>query len=224
LPTYRRTMMNDTIRDFLTKPGTLEAALEIEAYLADVKKWLFQTFWEGVGRELQQRLDIGGHHHLWLIQYDDDLFQRWHGFGIAWRDGSNTPRFSIRTENLVGRGSPAIYGISRGMKLLPESPIHASESLLKIKLHESGFTRETEWWPAYRYFYDHQLPRFDFSSAADLILLSQDVQDAERPLTRCVADRIWQLFDAYHVHLENLNHVYPYYLNFVRNRGVSAFR
>ena len=210
----RRNAMPNEIRQFFLDPERLEAALEIERHLPDVKRGLHETFWREVMEVVEVRLTElpinDDHAPLWEIQFNDPLFRGFNfgnfkGWRIAWRDQPHY--FAVKVEFWPGRG--LFYGITRGAGIQEANQVQQDRDIRK-RLHGLGFVTRTNHYPGLRFFRDHGLPRFDLSRVDDVLELAREMQNDDRPLVHRVVDSVWGLFCGFRQELEALNRKYPY--------------
>ena len=203
--------MTDEVWEFLRQPGNLEAALEVEKALTDVKKRLFQTFWDHIFEELNRRLKDSGHDQRWKVfGLDDDIFENWACLGIDQHpplDG----RFCVYIEN------PTInptYGIVRGSGMGGVKFKELDPQDLKDKLYEKGVTRYSTGsaWVSYCRLRDHSsLPSaFHIHNDSAVIALAREEEDQNKPLMQQIINLIWDFFCDFREDLERFNENYPF--------------
>lgn len=201
--------MTDDAWEFLRKPENLEAALEVEKALQDVKKRLFQTFWDHILDEITRRLKDNGQDQRWEVWCEDNIFISWASLGIAPRQPMDG-RSCVYIENPTNNPT---YGIVRGsgggsefQKLDPQD--------LKDKLHAKGVTRYStgSGWISYCHLKDHSSlpPVFHIGNDSAVIALAREEEDQNKPLTQQIVNLIWEFFCDLREDLEHLNENYPY--------------
>ena len=207
------TDMPDKIWEFLRQPENLEAALEVEKALSDVKRRLFEEFWDRIVRELEQKLerleDNDPNNHPWEIWCDGNIFENLASLGVA--QCRSKRRASLRVLNLT---SNPIYGIVRGSNMAGARFQAWDPQDLKDKLHERGFTKQAvnSSWMSYIDLRNHSsLPaEFRIDSDRAVLALAREEADQNKPLTQQIVSRIWELFCKFRGDLEHLNDNYNY--------------
>ena len=212
--TVRGDAMPGAIRQFFLEadePGRLETALAIEGYLEDLKMDIFRRFLERVTANLSMLLTNGNHNQCWNAELDNNLFQRWSGFRIAWRTRQNQPHFAVRVESSFGhtQDSALFYGINRGYAVQSVHLVNQDRQL-RDTLAKQQFTHYDQWWSGYRYFRALGPHQYDITNNNDVLALHHEMLYPNGPLTRQVTTQVWELFDAHRLTLENLNRNYPY--------------
>ena len=215
--TNKGACMPDEIRQFLLGPERLETALQIEAILPDVKKCLFQTFWDQVQDKMKRLMKENGHDQLWKVCLSDDIFEdKWSSLDIVWRASDPTRRFSVYVESIT-KGSFVNYGITRGIRNLESARRDRRDKDLIVNLGQNGFSPRypDSYWVACRRFGEENqaLPTFNIEHAGDVLKLGREMLDEEKPLTKQVVRLIWKLFCDFREPLEDLNQNYPNYDN-----------
>ena len=210
--------MRDEIRQFFldpNEPEKLETALQIEAHLQGVKRFLFQTFWEQVHDELKQLMKKNGHDQLWKVYLSADIFENEHtSLEIMWRDSDSPRRFTLCVESITKK-SAVHYGITRGIHGLETSRRDQRDEDLIAELGHKGFRPRfpQSSWVAVRRFGEESelLPTFNIEHNGDLLKLGREMLDEDKSLTEQVYRLIWKLFCDFREPLEDLNRKYPYY-------------
>ena len=211
--TLRRDAMPDAIRQFFldrSDPARLEAALELETFLADFKKESLETFCRNVGKEITEKLQANGYHTYWIVEFDRDFldgirFRNWKGWRIEWRDRQAPRRYAVKVEFVPSKGLS--FGITRGRNLPCKEDQDSKEKALQEMLKKRGFDPKDTYVGLKSFHSIHSLglPQFDLSQNNDVLELLREMQDSNRPLTHQVADLVWGLFCNFRQELEALN-------------------
>ena len=214
----RRDAMPDSMRQFFLdpdEPGRLEAALELASHVESYRRELYERFCGNMVSELSRRLQSQGCDERWVVVPDDDVldgspFGNWKGWRITWRARQDQPHFSVKVEYWPKKG--LFYGVTRGFDVNKAGAQHQRDADLQNRLRVAEFTKSTKYWPAYRFFGDVGLPRFDPSRTDDALEIHRELQtlDGLDGLTGRVVDLVWQLFDAFRQELEELNDPWLY--------------
>ena len=213
--TMRGDAMPDAIRQFFLDPGEherLETAIELAQYVECYRRDLYLKFCRDVADKLTERLEATGYDQRWEVRFNDGFFDHFpfrdgNGWRIAWRARQGSPHFSIKVEYESGSG--LFYGVTRGLNLSKVGSQDPGDERLQAMLYARGFTRPKGGWLGRRFFRDMGLPRFRPSRTDDVLELHRARLDSEDLAAR-VFDLVWELFEAIHPELEELNEHWPY--------------
>lgn len=199
--------MSEDIHRYLTDPGNLEVALQLEDSVQTTRLRIFSEFWKRVRRLLLEELGNANITDKWHIPPLDENVD--HASSCLWiiqRDKDES-YFGVCAQSLTAKGKDCYFGISRG-KPLGTSNLHSLDQELADALSRDGYKPQA-WWSGWKYFSDAALPRFSIQDAGDVLQINRDNQE-EGDIARQTAELMWNLFRQHRETLEELNRNYPY--------------
>lgn len=206
-------MIDKKIVEFLTEPANLEAALDLEPVITEIKISVFQKFWDNVYGILGKWLAQGD--YRWELascsNLDDSrselsiVDKKYPGDGR--RNGGST-RLSFGYGCLTGRPERGHYGLKRAVSVKPVD-VDASENQI-IKQLEAHSLKQDESWSGYAYLDNAGIPEMNRSRPETVIALNLDNRSADLHLATRTAQLLWDIFKDCHSLVESFNDKWPY--------------
>lgn len=181
--------------DYLSDPENLETALELEVTLHNLKKIIFQKFWNSVKSSLTEKLMENKYDTLWEVRKVEDVDFNWSRLGIHYKlEGGSY--FYVGANCLTGKPEACSYGI------VSTKEIPGIDLVDELKI--IGF-KPASLWAGWRYFHKKDaLPYFDITNKQEVIELNLDNRAGGHKAQK-VSDLLWRLFYDYREKLERLN-------------------
>jgi hypothetical protein len=195
----------ESVFEYLTQPQNLDAALELETSMPNMKLELFNKFWMRVKMLLEDRLSHSTY-PSWEIRMSGPIDEKYSQLGIFDRRIAGPNQFCVMAEALTGNPG-CIYGIFRGIEV--EAALTTQEDKeLTAMLTQLSFC-PSNWWCGYKVLKNIGLPKFSLDDKESVISINDAVHAANN-ITLRVTDLIWELFESRRNVLEALNTNYGY--------------
>lgn len=197
--------MSDDVFRFLTDPNNLEAALDLQAVIEDVRGKVFDVFWDNVRRGCEERLtaaDSTG----WTIERAGSAAYRGSWLGFVGRDDPRANKYSLVFADIGGQegkeGCP-YFGVKQGSSA-DASNVPVIDRVRRT-MGELGIGARDNGWPAYAYLSDIGIRISGTWDNDSVIRLNKDNQGEEHALAKQMAELLWKAFSACRQDLEVLN-------------------
>ncbi len=198
-------MHNETIERLLTQPDNLKMALDLEPYIVNTKKVIFDHYWKHVREILDDRLKEQSTEGRWITKLSSSIHDSRSYMCIY---DKTSPRgeetkfnnYTFTFECLTGNPEPCYYGIPRISDV--QSPDELE--LISGKLRKYDM-KPVNAWIGYAYLHNRGLPTIDARENNTVLSLNDGNLDVNHTLARGAAMLLWDLFDKFRPDVERLN-------------------
>lgn len=207
-------MIDKKTEEFLTDPANLEAVLELEPIIPELKIAVIARFWSNVEDVLRERLGKGG--DRWGLRRSGKIDDSYSQLAIVdqkyvatrQQDG-HFRRLYFCYSCLTGRPEMGHYGVTRPMQVVGGN-VSVLESTLIDALRSRGLRSGADgWWPGFRYLHEAGVPRIQSNQVEAILRLNEDNR-SDDSLAVHTAGLLWELFAECHLMVEKVNDEWPY--------------